>query len=162
MQDARGPDKSPGDARRPAIGAILRPVSAPRPDPDALSATLQRLRRSALIAVALFALGIGLFAFASGSELSAEVDRRITFSALALAGASILTRRSLPRPGSSRSFVAMQVASVLCAVGLGLLGALLAVRAGQWQVGALYNVAAALLLLRPPARFEVAPRRRVD
>ena len=107
--------------------------------------------------MALCALGIGLLALGSGAEPNEDVDRRVTLAALALAGVSILTRRSLPGRGNPRVFVVCQVASVLGAVGLGLLGALLAIRAGQWQVGLLYSFAAALLLLRPPARFSVAP-----
>lgn len=131
-------------------------MSRPPTDPAALDAALRSLRRSALIALALFALGIGVLALRSGAEPGPEVDRRVTWGALALAGASILSRRSLRAPASARAFLFTQVASILCAVGLGLLGALLAIRAGQWQVGLLYDLAAALLLVRAPVRFTLA------
>lgn len=163
MQDVARPDKS-AKAPRSRRTVILPTVSTPAADPGSLDASLRSLRRSALVALALFALGIGLLALRAGAEPGAEVDRRVALAALALAGASILLRRSLRARASARSFVIRQVASVLCAVGLGLLGALLAMREGQWQVGLLYNLAGALLLLRPPARFTLArsPRAPVD
>jgi TRAP-type C4-dicarboxylate transport system permease small subunit len=128
------------------------------PDFGPVLASLRSLRRSGLVAIAMFALGIGWIALRAEGEPDANVDRRITYVALALAGVSILTRRTLPGAASPRAFVATQIASVLCSVGLGLLGAVLAVRHGQWQVGLLYNVAAALLLFRVPG-FGVAPPR---
>jgi hypothetical protein len=140
-------------------GVILAEVSAPAPGPDSLDASLRTLRRSALLALAVCALGIGLLALRSSVPQDTSVDRRITLTALVLAAASILTRRSIRAPASAGVFFGTQVASVLCAVGLGLLGGLVAVRTGQWQVGLLYNLAAALLLVRPPARLSLPPRR---
>jgi len=136
-------------------------MSAAGPDFTPVLASLRSLRRSALIALGMFALGIGWIAYQAQGEPDANVDRRITYVALALAGISILTRRSVPNMASPRSFVATQIASVMCSVGLGLLGAVLAARHGQWQVGLLYNVAAALLLFRAPAatRAPEPPRR---
>jgi hypothetical protein len=132
-------------------------VASERPDFGGVVASLRSLRRTGLIAVALFALGIGLVALRADGETAGDVDRRVTYAALALAGVSILTRRSLSPSSSARSVVLSQVASVLSAVGLGLLGAVLAIPSGAWQVGLLYNAAAALLLFRPAALLS-APR----
>ena len=132
-------------------------VTAAGPDFGPLLASLRSLRRSALLAIAMFAVGVGWIALRAGDEPPTEVDRRITYVALALAGVSILTRRTLPGSASPKAFVATQITSVLCSVGLGLLGAVLAVRYGQWQVGLLYNVAAALLLFRVPGRAAAPP-----
>jgi hypothetical protein len=126
-------------------------MSSAGPDFGPVLASLRSLRRSALIAVGMFTLGIGWIAYRADAEPEASADHRITYLALALAGVSILTRRSVPNTTSPRAFVAAQIASVVCSVALGLLGAVLAARHGQWQVGLLYNVAAALLLFRAPA-----------
>jgi hypothetical protein len=160
MQDGPRTDKSRKSHPPRREWAHTAGVSAEIPDPGPLDASLRALRRSALVAVALCAGGIALLALGSDAPQGGEVDRRVGVAALALAGASILTRRSLPRAERPRAFVALQVASVLCAVGLALLGALLAIRDAQWQIGLLYQLAAALLLLRPPARFPFAPLRR--
>jgi hypothetical protein len=158
MQDPPAADKSNGAPGRTG-GVILGRVSAPGPAPHPLDASLQRLRRSALIAIGVCALGIaGLSLAAPAGGQDTPVDRRYTWTALALAAGSILTRRSVSGARSPRAFVGLQLASILLAFGLALLGGLLATRGGQWQVGLLYNVAAALLLARPLARL--APPRR--
>ena len=139
-------------------------MGAPTHEPNPLDAALLRLRRNALIAIAACALGIGALAFLAKPDPSvdpnAPVDRRVVWTALALAAGSILTRRSVATTRSARGFVYLQMASILCAFGLALLGALLATRAGQWQVGLLYSVAAALLLVRAPVRLAAPPARR--
>ncbi len=125
-------------------------------DPSGLDASLRRLRYSALIALAVCMVGIGLHAMrneASGSEL----DRVFVWIALCLAAGSILMRRSAAS-GAPRAFVFLTIGSLLAAVALGLLGAWLAVRFDQIQPGILYNLAAALLLLRPPGRLVLTPR----
>jgi hypothetical protein len=131
---------------------------APTPAPHPLDAALMRLRRSALIAIGVCGLGIASLSFVGTAEPAGEVDRRVTWTALGLAAASILTRRSVPGARSPRAFVGLQLASILLAFGLALLGGLLATRGGHWQVGLLYNVAAALLLVRPLARLAPPPR----
>jgi hypothetical protein len=151
MQDGPSADKSVKICRDAGRGGIMPRMSSAAPDFGPVLASLRSLRRSALIAIAMFALGIGWIAYRADGEPDANVDRRIIYVALALAGVSILTRRSVPSTASPRAFVAAQIASVLCSVALGLLGAVLAARHGQWQVGLLYNVAAALLLFRGPA-----------
>lgn len=160
MQDVPRPDKFVKFPPADRWSRHNARVVATGPDPAPVVASLRSLRRSALFAVALFALGIGLIALRSGGVTTGDVDRRVTYAALALAGISILTRRSPGAAGNPRVFVATQVASVLAAVGLGLLGAVIALRAGPWQVGLIYNLAALLLLFRPPASFALAPPRR--
>ena len=159
MQDAPSADKSEGVLAYAGKGGMMPRVTAPGPDFGPVFASLRSLRRSGLFALGMFALGIGWVAIRSDGAPGADVDPRVTYAALALAAVSILTRRTLPGSSSPRAFVATQIASVLCSVGLGLLGAVLAVRHGQWQVGLLYNVAAALLLFRAPARTAPPPPR---
>jgi hypothetical protein len=126
-------------------------------DPSALDTSLRRLRYSALLALAACVVGIGLHAMRSDAS-DADLDRGFVWVAFGLAAGSILMRRSAAS-GSPRAFVFLTIGSLLSAVGLGLLGAWLAVRFDQIQPGILYNVAAALLLLRPPGRLVLAPPR---
>jgi hypothetical protein len=133
-------------------------MSSGIPDPSPLDASLRRLRYSALLAVAACAAGIALHSFRA-EEHAGDVERGFVMLALALAGISILARRSVPRSSSPRSFVGLQVTSNLAAVALGILGAWLAVTHDHIQSGLLYNLAAVLLLLRPPPRLVVAPPR---
>jgi hypothetical protein len=139
--------------------AYWKAVTAPSPDPSALETSLRSLRRSALLSVAVIALGIAVIGVRSHVDQGLGVDRPVTFGALALASVSVLARRSFGGAVSARAFVTRHVASVLAAVGLGLLGGFVALREGQWQIGLLYEVAAALLLFRPAERFSVVPRR---
>jgi hypothetical protein len=132
-------------------------VSSSAPDPGPLDTSLRRLRFSALLALAACTLGIGLHALRAQSS-DADLDRGFVWLAFSLAAASILTRRTGAASGP-RAFVALQITSNLAAVALGLLGAWLALRYDQIQAGLLYNVAAALLLLRPPARVVLSPPR---
>jgi hypothetical protein len=46
---------------------------------------------------------------------------------------------------------------MLCSVGLGVLGIVVALRMQEFGVGLLYALAGALLLLRPPPRLVQAP-----
>ncbi|HVN36573.1 MAG TPA: hypothetical protein VMW19_00195 [Myxococcota bacterium] len=134
-------------------------MAAPAPDPSALEASLRSLRRTALLSVGVIALGVAAIALRSDVDQRLGVDRPVTFGALALASVSVLARRSFGGAVSARAFVARHVASVLAAVGLALLGGFVALRDGQWQIGLLYEIAAALLLFRPAERFSVIPRR---
>ncbi len=130
---------------------------APAPDPTVLNEALRRLHRSAIISLALCATGISIAAFA-GPEAGAEGSgRSYSGVALALAVTAILTRRTAPlRSGSLRRLLYGALVSMLAAVGLGLLGAVVALRESQTQVGLLYTLAGALLVLRPPARLSDA------
>jgi hypothetical protein len=159
MQDGRSADKSEKLVHGAGKGGMMPRVTAAGPDLGPVLASLRSLRRSGLIAIGMFALGIAWIAMRAEGTPDGNVDARVTYVALALAAVSIFTRRTLPGSASPRTFVATQVASVLCSVGLGLLGAVLAVRHGEWQVGLLYNLAAALLLFRVPARSAPPPPR---
>jgi uncharacterized membrane protein len=127
-------------------------VSAP--DPNALVAALRRPRHVALLVLAVCALATGVLTLSE--PMTGPVDQRYTLAALALAAASIFTRRSVPGADPAR-LVALQRASCAAAALLGPLGLALAVREHQASVGLLYCVAGALLLLRPAPRF-LAPR----
>jgi len=122
--------------------------------PDDLIASLRRPRHAALLVLAACALATGVLALSEPE--TGPVDRRYTVAALALAAASIFTRRSVPGTDPAR-LVTLQRVSCTAAALLGLLGLALAVRDQQASVGLLYCVAGALLLLRPAPRF-LAPR----
>lgn len=124
-------------------------------DPQVLNDSLRRLHRSAIVSLAICAVGIGVLTLASDSPPPAEAADTWSIAALALAGTSILLRRSLVAPRSLRAFVYGSVISILGAVGLGLLGLYVALRESQMIVGLLYTLAGVLLLLRPPATLEI-------
>jgi hypothetical protein len=124
-------------------------------DPDALNDSLRRLHRSAIVSLAICAVGIGVVALASRPQPPAESTDIFSLVALALAAVAILLRRSLVAPRSLRAFVYGSVISMLGAVGLGLLGLYVALHQSQALVGLLYTLAGVLLLLRPPATLGV-------
>jgi len=133
-------------------------MTSPSPDPTPLNDALRRAHRSALASVAICALAIGAMMLASDASLDHVVDRRYSFVALGLAAASMLARRSVgPRARNLRSFVYASLASMLCAVGLGVLALVVALRTQEFGTSLLYALAGALLLLRPPPRLTPAP-----
>ena len=120
-------------------------------DPSALNDSLRRLHRSAIVSLALCAVGIGIVVIASDAPAPEADPGRYSLPALALAALAILTRRSAVGPRSSlRAFVYGSVVSMLGAVGLGLLGLFVTLRDQQATLGLLYALAGALLVLRPP------------
>lgn len=120
-------------------------------DPSALNDSLRRLHRSAIVSLALCAIGIGIASIAGTSPPPDTTTARYSPLALALAAVAILLRRSSTGPRRSlRTFVYGSVVSLLGAVGLGLLGLFVALRESQLSMGLLYTLAGALLALRPP------------
>ena len=133
-------------------------MTSPTPDPTPLNDALRRAHRSALASVAICALAIGAMMLASDARSEDAADRRYSFVALGLAAGSMLARRSIgPRARNLRGFVYAALASMLCAVGLGVLGLVLVLRTQEFGTGLLYALAGALLLLRPPPRLTPAP-----
>jgi hypothetical protein len=128
-------------------------MNSGEPDPAVLVAALRSMRRRSLLALAVCAAGIAILGLTTTQHPDAPIDRRYPVSALGLAGLSILTRRGISGRASARTIVALHVTSCVGAVGLGLLGALLAAREGQAAVGLLYSAAGALLLVRPAEPF---------
>jgi hypothetical protein len=128
------------------------------PDPSPLNDALRRAHRSALASVAICAVAIGAMMLASDARSQGEVDRVYSLVALGLAAGSMLARRSVgPRAPRLRAFVYAALGSILCAVGLGVLGIVVALRTQEFSIGLLYALAGALLLLRPPPRLAQAP-----
>lgn len=121
----------------------------PSPDASAWNDSLRRLHRSAVVSLALCALGIGMMTFTTTPPAD-EVTSTYSLAALALAGLAIVLRPAVTSTRSLRSFVYGSVVSMLGAVGLGLLGLLVALRESQTSVGLLYALAGTLLVLRPP------------
>ena len=115
------------------------------------------------MSVAVCAAAIGVLMFASDAPSEGEVESIYSVSALGLAAGSMLARRSVgPRSHQLRVFVYATLASMLCAVGLGALGIVVALRTDEFSVGLLYALAGALLLLRPPATLTQAPSNGSD
>jgi len=134
-------------------GILAPPVTTPTPDPSPLNAALRRAHRSALVSVAVCAVAIGAMMLASDGEATGEVDRLYSFTALGLAAVSILARRSVGARKKLRSYVYASLASMLGAVGLGVLGIVVAVGTNEFSFALLYALAGALLLLRPPPQL---------
>jgi hypothetical protein len=142
-------------ARR--VGILAGNVNQPLPDPSPLNDALRRAHRSALVSVAICAIAIGVMMLASETQSDGEVERVYSLGALGLAALSMLARRGVsPGARNLRGFVYASLASLLGAVGLGVLGIVVAARTEEFSVGLLYALAGALLLLRPPPRL-VAP-----
>lgn len=132
-------------------------MSTQLPDPSPLNDALRRAHRSALVSVAICAVAIGVLMFASESPSDGEVERAYSIAALGLAALSMLSRRSVSaRASNLRGFVYASLASILAAVGLGVLGIVVAARTDEFSTGLLYALAGALLLLRPPPRLAPA------
>lgn len=129
-------------------------MQTPLPDPTPLNDALRRAHRSALASVAICALAIGAMMLGSEARPEAELDRRYSLVALSLAIVSLLARRNVgARARHLRAFVYAALASLLCAVGLGVLGIVVSLREQEFTSGLLYALGGALLLLRPPPRL---------
>lgn len=130
-------------------------------DPTPLNDALRQLHRSALVSLALCGIGIGLMAYngGPGGPFDAGASR---WPALLLAALAIGLRRPrrLARRGL-RPYLYGTVASLLAAVGLGVLGIVMASQA-QPAVGCLYALGGALLLFQPPARLVLPKRPEAD
>lgn len=133
-------------------------MAAPSPDPTPLNDALRRLHRSAIASLALCAVGIGFVSFSSGEPPRDAVGSFYSWIALFLAGTAILTRRTSASPKRSlRGHVYGSLVSLMAAVGLGVLGLVVALREGQASVGLLYTLAGTLLVLRRPTPLAMRP-----
>jgi hypothetical protein len=127
-------------------------------DPTPLNDALRRLHRASIVSLGLCGIAVGIVALAQGAgDFDPGASRWV---AIALAAVAILARRSIGPGGRLRVFLYTTVASLVACVGLGVLGVFLATR-GQPAVGALYALAAAILLLRPPPKL-TKPKPRVE
>ena len=88
------------------------------------------------------------------------LDPTLTSVAIALGLATILTRRASTSPVISlRTRVTLLLCVYVCAFGLAALGSLVAMTLGQPQTGLAYALAAGILSLRAPPRFDSEPPR---
>ncbi len=123
-------------------------------DPTPLNDALRRLHRASIGSLALCGIAIGIVAFTrEPGPFEAGSSR---WAAILLAALAILSRRSISGHTRLRVFLYTTVASMVACVGLGVLGVYMATQ-DQPAVGALYALAAAILLLRPPP--QLAPPR---
>jgi hypothetical protein len=121
-------------------------VSDAAPRSQDLDRSLRRVRLAVLVTLGAAALA-SLLAAPSGSE---TVGRGATVGALGLGLASVLARRQAEILRDPRWRLALALAALLLAGGLGLLGAGLAVTKQERDVGLVYSLAGAILCLRRP------------
>jgi hypothetical protein len=124
----------------------------------ALNRALRGVHRGVLVTLAVCAGVIALSAEPETPSISQDTARLFTYVAVGLAAASILTRR---RPTGSianpSAHVALSLTSLLCAGGLGVVGAALAVAGGARTAALVYVGAGALFSLRPPKPIASQP-----
>ena len=124
----------------------------------ALNRALLRVHRSVLTTLAVCAGVIALSAEPETPTISEDTRRCFTYTAIALAVASILTRRRPTAPiGSPRTHVILSLASLLCACGLGIAGVAFAVAGGARTAALVYALAGAIFSLRPPKPIASRP-----
>jgi len=120
---------------------------------------LRSVHRGVLAALAVCAGVIALSAAPETSPISEGTERSYTIVAVALAAASILTRR---RPTASianpRAHVIASLASLVCAGGLGIAGVALAFAGGARSTALVYALAGAIFALRPPKPIASPPQ----
>jgi len=119
---------------------------------------LRSVHRGVLVALAVCAGVIALSAEPETLPTSEGTERSFTYVAVALAVASILTRR---RPTASianpRAYVILSLASLLCAGGLGIVGVAFALAGGARGTAIVYALAGAIFSLRPPKPIASRP-----
>lgn len=124
----------------------------------ALNRALLRVRRSVLVTLAVCAVVIAASAEPDSPTISESAQRTFTYVALALAVASILTRR---RPAAAvanpRVYVVLSLASLLCACGLGIAGVAFALAGGPRTGALVYALVGAIFSLRPPKPIASRP-----
>ena len=124
----------------------------------ALNRALLRVHRSALVTLAVCAGVIALSAAPETPTISEGTRRSFTYVAVALATASILTRRRPTAPiASPRAHVILSLASLLCACGLGIAGVAFAVAGGPRTTALVYALTGAIFALRPPKPIASRP-----
>jgi hypothetical protein len=117
----------------------------------ALNRALRRVHRSVLATLAVCAVVIAVSAEPEGPTRPDGAGRSITYAAVALAAASILTRRRSTAPvANPRAHVALCLVSLLAACGVGIAGVAAAVAGGPRTSALVYVLAGAIFALRPP------------
>ena len=125
----------------------------------ALNRALRSVHRGVLGALAVCACAIALSAEPETSPISEGTERSYTTIAIALAAASILTRRRPAAPISNpRTHVILSLASLACAGGLGIAGVAFALAGGARSTALVYALAGALFALRPPKPIASRPQ----
>jgi hypothetical protein len=133
-------------------------MTAPPASERALNRALRGVHRSVLVTLAVCAGVIALSAEPETPPISEGEGRSFTYVAIALAVASILTRRRSTAPiASPRAHVILSLTSLLCACGLGIVGVAFAVAGGPRTAALVYPLAGVLFSLRPPKPIASQP-----
>lgn len=115
---------------------------------DPVEGRLRKLHLGVLLAVAACAVFSGL---QPAAESTRGPDPTPTTVAVGLGLATVLLRRSASSPVVSPSTrFALSLCTWACALGLALLGCLLAYRDGQTQTGVVFALAAGIFCIRRP------------
>jgi FtsH-binding integral membrane protein len=131
-------------------------MTAPPTNPDALNQLLRRVHRGVLATLAVCAVVVWLTTAADAMEVT---PRGYVWAAVALAALAILLRpfRTVPL-GNPKIALARVLISLLCAVGVGLVGVASAAAGGPRTTALGYALAGAIFALRAPARIEISVR----
>jgi hypothetical protein len=128
------------------------------PSESAPNRLLRGLHRGTLVALAVCAGAIALCAEPGTPPISAETQRSYTIVAVALAAASILTRRRPSTPvANPGAHAILSSVSLLCAGGLGIAGVAFALAGGARNTALVYALAGAIFALRPPKPIPSRP-----
>jgi hypothetical protein len=119
---------------------------------------LRSVHRSVLATLAVCAVAIALAEPPETPAGAASIPRGTTYVAVALAVASIATRRRQATPGTdARTYVGLSLASLLCAGGVGIVGVAVALAGGPRTQALAFVLAGAVFALRPPAPLALRP-----
>jgi hypothetical protein len=129
------------------------------PAPElALNRALRSVHRAVLATLTVCAGVIALATEPGSPPISEGAERSFTLGAVALATASIVTRRRPTAPiAHPRNHVILSLASLLCACGLGILGVVFAMAGGPRGTALVYALVGAIFSLRPPQPIASRP-----
>jgi peptidoglycan/LPS O-acetylase OafA/YrhL len=133
-------------------------MTAPPASELALNRALRRVHRSVLVTLAVCAAVIAVSSEPEAPASSANSSRGFTYTAIALGVTAIVTRRRQAASAANpRAHVALSVASLLSACGVGITG-VAAGAAGEARTTALaFVLAGAIFALRPPTPIAMRP-----
>ena len=124
----------------------------------ALNRALRSVHGSVLATLAVCAIAIALAEPPEAPAGAPSIPRGTTYVAVALAVASIATRRRHATPGTSaRTYVGLSLTSLLCAGGVGVVGVTAALAGGPRAQALAFVLAGAVFALRPPAPVALRP-----
>jgi hypothetical protein len=132
-------------------------MTAPPDSQAALDRALRGVHRSVLVTLAVCAGVIAASAEPVPAAGAADVPRGFAHAATALAAVAILTRRRRAAGANPRGHVALSLASLLSACGVGIVGVAAALAGTPRTTALVYALAGAIFALRPPQPIAARP-----